>query len=210
MIDRQERLADLVGGPVSRETLEHLETFENLLRKWTRRINLVSRSTLDDVWDRHILDSAQLFPLAPPDASSWCDLGSGAGFPGLVVALLARDLRPDLQVSLVEADGRKAEFLRTVLRETGIEAHVIVARIEDVAAQGATVLSARALAPLSQLLAHAERHLATHGVALFPKGATHAEELRAALAFRDFRCEKIPSKTDPEAVIFRISELTRA
>lgn len=195
---------------VSRETLDRLRTYAGLLEKWNPRINLVSRATLGSLWTRHFLDSAQLLDLAPAGAGHWCDLGSGGGFPGLVIAILGGDRRPGLRVTLIEADRRKAAFLRTVARETGTAATILDARIEAAPAQAADVVSARALAPLAPLLSLADRHLAPGGSALFPKGARYREELREALELWTFRCENLRSQTDPDAVILRISELSRA
>ena len=151
-----------------------------------------------------------MLDLAPPDAASWCDLGSGGGFPGLVVAILAAEKRPGLQVTLIEADQRKAAFLRTVLRETGVAAQVIDARIEETPPQSSDVVSARALAPLAALVDLARRHLSPQGVCIFPKGARHAEEIADALELWRFDCETVPSRTDEAAVILKISELSRA
>lgn len=199
----------LAGLDVSRETSGRLERFAALLEKWNAAINLVARSTLADLWDRHILDSAQVFALCPEGARHWADLGSGGGFPGLVVAILAAELRPELRVTLVESDVRKATFLMAAARDCGVSAQVLARRIEAVPPLGADVLSARALAPLDKLLAHAERHLAPGGVALFPKGAQHAAELSEALARWRFRSEKHPSRTDPDSVILKIGEIAR-
>lgn len=194
---------------VSRETEARLDAFVALLGRWSGAINLVSRATLAEVWTRHILDSGQLFALAPAGARHWADLGSGAGFPGLVIAILAAETAPDLLVTLVESDQRKAAFLGTVARETGLSPRIEARRIEEVPPLGADVLSARALAPLPQLLAHAERHLAPGGLALFPKGAGHAAEIAESLERWRFSVQKHPSRTDPEAVILAIGEIER-
>ena len=135
---------------VSRETVERLETHVALLCKWNPRINLVAASTLAEVWTRHVADSAQLWPLRPPGARLWLDLGSGAGFPGLVVAALAAEEAPDLRVRLVESDARKAAFLATVAREADLPAEVLVERWQRLPPQAADVVSARALAPLDR------------------------------------------------------------
>ena len=194
---------------VSRETLERLEIYVALLRRWSPKINLVSKATLGDAWTRHLLDSAQILDLAPRNAGAWADLGSGGGFPGAVVAILAAELRPGLSVTLVEADQRKAAFLRTVSRETGVSIAVVAKRIESVPALNADVVSARALAPLTDLLAFAERHLAPGGLAVFPKGAKAKEEITAALESWRFRCETHPSQTDKEAVVLTIGDIER-
>ncbi len=193
---------------VSRETTERLAIHANLLRKWNPKINLVSSDTLEALEARHIEDSAQVLSLAPENARSWVDLGSGAGFPGLVVAALAAERKPALSVALIEADLRKATFLRTVAREAGLQVTVLAERIEEAAPQGADVVSARALAPLPKLLPLAARHMGEGGIGLFHKGARHAEETRAALALWRFRCETVASKTDAAAVIMKISELS--
>lgn len=193
---------------VSRETMARLESYAALLRKWNSRINLVSPRTLDDLWTRHFLDSAQLLRLAGP-GTRWADLGSGGGFPGAVVAILAADLRPELKIILVEADQRKATFLRTVLRETGVSGDVLSARIEDIEPLKADILSARALAPLDRLLAYAERHLAPSAEALFPKGENVEAEIAEALEHWRFRCKRYPSITDANSTVLSIGEITR-
>lgn len=193
---------------VSRETAEKLAHFADLLRKWNPRINLVARSTIDDLWTRHIVDSLQVLEQAPEDVPHWVDLGSGGGFPGLVAAICAQDFGI-AQVTLIESDQRKSAFLRTVLRETGSPGNVIAARIEAVEPQQATLLSARALADLTTLLGFVERHLSPGGVALFPKGKNWREEVQTARADWDFEYDAIPSKTDPQAVILKIEGLSR-
>lgn len=191
---------------VSRETLEQLDTYAALLEKWNPRINLVSRATLRDLWHRHFLDSAQLADLIPSGPTIWADIGSGGGFPGLIVALI----RPDTEMTLVESDQRKAAFLNTVIRATNAPAKVISRRIEDAAPLNADVISARALAPLKDLLSLAHQHLKPTGTAIFPKGATHAAETKEALEQWTYRCETTPSKTDPDAVLLKIAEIQRA
>lgn len=199
---------EMVGQlSVSRETFERLETYADLLTKWTQRINLVSKNTLADLWDRHIVDSAQLFQLAPEGAIKWVDLGSGGGFPGLVVAIIAKELAPDMHVTLVESDQRKCAFLRTVARETKVSCSVKAARIEAVEPQEADVLSARALADLSQLLGFADRHLREGGICLFPKGLTWQKEVDGARESWLFEVEKFMSETDENAVVLKVEEI---
>ncbi len=194
---------------VSRETRDRLEIYAKLLAKWNPKINLVAASTLPDLWSRHFQDSAQLLEISQKDAESWGDLGSGGGFPGLVIAILARELRPGLRVTCVESDHRKAAFLQTVVRETGLDAGVIVGRIENITPLNADVMSARALAPLSRLLDFAERHLAQGGEALFLKGAGYQKELKEALDRWTFRLDTYPSKTNSDATVLKIGELQR-
>lgn len=202
----KEAKAPLAG--VSRETVERLHRLEALLHKWNPAINLVSRSTLANAWDRHILDSAQLFTLAPAEAMSWVDLGSGGGFPGLVVACLAADLRPGMTVTLIESDRRKATFLQQAARDLGLKPGIIVQRIEEATPQGASVVSARALAALPLLLSLAHRHLGAGGLCLFPKGANWREEVEAARKDWHFDLATHPSETDPMAVILAVKALS--
>ncbi len=199
----------LAGRDVSRETSERLALFELLVRKWNPAINLVARSTLDDLRGRHFIDSAQIFDLAPTTARRWADLGSGGGFPGMIVAILAATERPHLSVTLVESDQRKAAFLAAAVRELGISVEILAARIEAIPPLGADTLSARALAPLGTLLVHAARHLAPDGIAIFPKGANHQAELDQALEHWAFSYQKEPSKTDAAGVILTIGGITR-
>ncbi|MBV7411015.1 16S rRNA (guanine(527)-N(7))-methyltransferase RsmG [Maritimibacter sp. DP1N21-5] len=193
---------------VSRETLERLDVYADLLAKWNPKINLVSKGTMSELWTRHFLDSAQVFELAPV-ADHWLDIGTGGGFPGVVVAIIGAHQRPELKVTCVESDQRKATFLRTVLRETGVLGTVLATRVEDLAPQGADIISARALAPLSMLLGYAKRHLKPEGVALFPKGAEHQKEINDALETWSFHADKIPSRTNPDAVVLRIGDIER-
>lgn len=194
---------------VSRETEERLGIFQGLLAHWTTRINLVSRTTLEDLWRRHILDSAQLLRHAPENWRRWADLGAGGGLPGVVIAILARETTGPRDIVLVESDARKAAFLRTALREVDVEAGVLNQRIEATSPLAADVVSARALAPLPRLLGLAAPHFAEGGVALFPKGRNADAELQEALDRWTFACEKIPSDTDHEAVILKIGDLKR-
>lgn len=194
---------------VSRETLERLEIYAALLRKWNPSINLVSKTTLPDLWTRHMADSAQVFDLGKEDAGFWVDLGTGGGFPGLVVAILAVERRPELETTCVESDLRKATFLRTVVRETGLRTKVLPARIEELSPLQASILSARALAPLPQLLSFAERHLAPHGEAIFLKGTEHEAEIAESLETWSFRVNTYPSKTNPGAAVLKIGDIER-
>ncbi len=144
-----------------------------------------------------------------PAGERWLDLGSGGGLPGLVIAILAADERPSLTVTLVESDQRKAAFLATAARETGIRATILTDRIETIADQNADILSARALAPLPRLLDLSARHMAPGATALFHKGARHDDELRDALAHWRFSFKKHPSLTDPSATILALTGVSR-
>ena len=197
-----------VAFGVSRETMARLERHLALLEQWNPRINLVSRASLADAWTRHFADSAQLWRLRPPGAHVWLDLGSGAGFPGLVVAAMAADSEP-LEVHLVESDQRKAAFLATVVRETGVRATVHAERAEAMPALGADVVSARALAPLDTLLGLSEKHRRPGGIGLFPKGASVHKEIAEAAVHWHFDHAIHPSLTDPRAAIVEIGATRR-
>ena len=193
---------------VSRETSESLQAYCDLVQKWTRKINLISSQSISDIWNRHIVDSAQIFDLAPP-TGHWVDLGSGGGFPGIVVAILSKGAGQDRRVTLVESDQRKCTFLRTAIRELELPATVVMGRIEDVEPLEAMVLSARALANLDVLFEFCERHLSPEGTALFPKGSSWQSELDDARAQWSCSCEPIRSRTNAEAAILKIKDITR-
>lgn len=202
--------AFLSARPVSRETLSRLEAYHALLVRWNSTINLIAPTSLAAAWSRHFLDSAQVFDLASDVVKgSWVDVGSGGGFPGMVAAILAAHERPDLGFALVESDQRKAAFLRTVARQTGANPRVLTDRAENLSRMQADILSARAVAPLEDLLAFAARHLRPGGYALFPKGARHSEEIARALEKWRFTYEKHRSITDPDAVVLKIGEISR-
>ena len=191
------RLVEVVGHDVSRETLEKLERYEELLRADSGKQNLVSSSTLDSLWDRHILDSAQLVKFAPAAGSAWADIGSGAGLPGVVVAILVTG-----PVLLVEPRRLRAEFLERTVAELGLGSRVAVAstKVEKVA--GAfDVITARAVADLDKLM-RISTHLSTRKTLwVLPKGRVAESEL--ARARRNWHCEaeSVPSCTDPESRI---------
>jgi len=195
---------------VSRETAERLDLYSALLQKWNPRINLVSRASLDSLRTRHFADSAQLYDLVDHPTDHWADLGSGGGFPGLVIAILAQETGSPARVTLVESDARKAAFLATVIRETGARAEVLTGRIEAITPLGANVVSARALADLTTLLSYAARHLSAAGAALFPKGQTWQEELKAAQSAWHFDFRVVKSKTETGPVILHLRGLSRA
>jgi len=195
---------------VSRETLHRLDAYVALLAKWNKAINLIGRSTLPDVWARHLTDSAQVFALLPNGAKTWADLGSGGGLPGLVVAIMAHEPHPDLQVTCVESDQRKATFLRSAVRELGLNTSVVAKRIEAIPDIGADVISARALAPLTNLLSLTHRHLGTEGRAIFLKGSSYLQEIEEAKHEWAFDIQAIPSKTDQESAVLILGGIRRA
>lgn len=190
------------------ESLDKLKRYQALLFKWQKAVNLVSPATLNEAWERHFLDSAQVADYLPERAVTLADLGSGAGFPGLVLAML----RPDLDVHLIESDDKKGQFLKTVSRETSTPVTVHTVRIESAHdAVKPDVVTARALAALDKLLTlcwpWAEENQALQMV--FMKGEKADEEIAAARAAFDFTCETSSSATDGKAKILRISSLQK-
>ncbi len=182
--------------------------FEQIIKRWNPKINLVSKSSLAHLWTRHIADSIQVFRCTG-FVEHWVDIGSGGGFPGLIIAILAADEAPNMKVTLIESDQRKSAFLRTAARECSVKATVLTERIEMVTPQAADVLSARALADLSTLLEFSERHLSSEGIALFPKGASWKKEVDNARQQWQFDAEQVTSLTEQEAVILKIREVAR-
>ncbi len=191
---------------LSQAEREALDLYASMLVRWNRKINLVSKQTLEDLWRRHMLDSAQLMAFLPgrrgDGALKLADLGSGGGFPGMVLAILGAG-----EVHLVESDQRKAAFLREVSRETGAGAVIHVARIEDLAPLGADCVTARALAPLPKLLGYVHRHLAPEGRALLLKGKGREGELTSAREAWSMRLSERPSRSDPDGGILLIEGL---
>jgi 16S rRNA (guanine527-N7)-methyltransferase len=192
---------------VSRETLARLERHAALLAKWQKRINLVGRESLRDLWRRHMLDSAQLVPLLPERTRSVADIGSGAGFPGLVLAIMGVP-----EVHLIEADARKCAFLGEAVRVTETAASVRIhrGRVEDLDPWPVDVVVARAVAPLTRLLDYAEPFLRGGTVGLFPKGAGVEEELTRSRETWTMTVERFPSVSDPSGTILRLGNITRA
>ena len=188
---------------VSRETQERLEAYVALLTKWNAKINLVGPSTLPDVWRRHILDSAQIHDRVAP-AGVLIDLGSGAGLPGLILAIMGGP-----QVHLIESDARKCAFLHEAARVTGTAVTIHNKRIEAVPPIEADVVTARALAPLAQLLDHAVRFLKPAGKCVFLKGARQADELTEARKTWHMSVTERPSLSDPSGVILELESPAR-
>ncbi len=205
------RQLDLPCGPnVSRETVERLELFEELVARWTTKINLISKATSGDIWNRHIVDSAQIYHLAPVGFTHWADFGSGGGFPAVVVAAMAAEFSPDARFTMLESDQRKSVFLRTAIRELGLNAEVISKRIDEVSPLEADVISARALASLGKLLLFADLHLSDGGICIFPKGRGAEDEIVDARQDWRFELRQTQSMTDISAQILTIKELKSA
>jgi 16S rRNA (guanine527-N7)-methyltransferase len=193
---------------VSRETLGRLKLYVNLLGDWNARMNLVSAKSLGDVWRRHVWDSAQLMAFIPTEAKSLVDLGSGAGFPGLVLAILLAE-RGGFRTVLYEAILKKCRFLEEVARRVGVEVEIRTARIEAAKPERFDLVTARACAPLSQLLSYAALFQGRNTRNLFLKGQSVGAELTDAREVWDMRIEQHPSRSDPSGVILDIRELRR-
>jgi len=194
---------------VSRETIDRLRIYERLLIRWNEKINLVSRSTIPVIWHRHFADSAQLWQFVSNKTSLWLDFGSGAGFPSLVNAVIAKEKHPELKFLLVESDHRKCAFLSSVVRELDLSVMVDSSRIESLVPQEADIISARAVAPLNQLLDYSYRHCHKNSILLFPKGVNHESELTKAQTHWHIDVGMIRSLTDSSSVILRIEGFTR-
>ncbi|WP_296746412.1 16S rRNA (guanine(527)-N(7))-methyltransferase RsmG [Mesorhizobium sp.] len=198
------------AGPVSRETFERLQAFEQLFLKWNRSINLAAPSTLDDVWRRHILDSAQLARIAPA-AKRWVDLGSGGGFPGLVLGFLLAE-RPGASIDLVESNRKKASFLQSIIGQFGFPARVLAKRIDDSYSlvSEPEIVTARALAALPDLLDLSAPWLTKGARALFHKGRDYRAEVEESAHRWAFDLVEHSSMTDPHGVILEITDLRPA
>jgi 16S rRNA (guanine527-N7)-methyltransferase len=202
-----DRRAALRLVPVSRETEDRLAIFVKLLDRWRHKTNLISNSTFPSVWTRHIADSAQLIALAP-EAKRWLDMGSGAGFPGLVIAIQLADV-PGAIVHCIESDGRKCAFLREAARATGAAAAIHPARVEaiDPGGPGAVdAVTARAFAPLPLTLKLARPWMARGAIAVFPRGESVKDQIAASPEASAYAIETLPSVVNPKAAILRIRQ----
>jgi 16S rRNA (guanine527-N7)-methyltransferase len=188
---------------VSQETLGRLKAYADMLVDWNARHNLVAKSTLPDLWQRHMWDSAQLAALIPENARSLADLGSGAGFPGLVLAVL----RPELAVTLHEATTKKCAFLHAAAERIGLHVTIENARMEDQPKRPFDIITARACAPLPLLLDYAHRFTGPNSVCLFLKGQNVGSELTDAHKYWNMKVSQVPSQTDPSGAIVTVREL---
>jgi 16S rRNA (guanine527-N7)-methyltransferase len=200
-----DRAAALGLVPVSRETLARLDRFVATLLTWQKRINLIAPGSVSEIWTRHVADSLQLLSLAPA-ARVWLDLGSGGGFPGLAIACALAET-PGARVHLIESNGKKAAFLREAVRITGVSAIVHHARIEQMGtklAEHIDLVTARAVAPLNDLLGLAEPWMKRGAQAFFPKGQDVGAELTEASKYWNIEAVLVTSKTDPRARIVKV------
>ncbi|MBX3584072.1 MAG: 16S rRNA (guanine(527)-N(7))-methyltransferase RsmG [Rhizobiaceae bacterium] len=201
-----------VAGPVSRETFELLKQFESLFQLWARRINLVAPSTLDDVWRRHILDSAQLWPFLLRSGSNVLDLGSGAGFPGLVLAILVKGEEVPGTISLVDSNRKKTSFLQNVVGTLSLPAKIYGKRIESVSREVMDTphfVTARALTSLDSLLSLSAPWLTRGARGLFHKGRDYQREIEESAHQWQFDLVKHASKIDDESVVLEVINLKR-
>ena len=194
---------DLLDMDVSRETINNLKQFAKLVENWGKSINLVSKHSLPHIWQRHISDSAQIAKMIKPQ-KNWVDLGSGGGFPALVLAILFKEKSPETRITMIESDQRKAAFLLSCSQKLCLNTRVIQKRIEKSEQQNAQVISARALADLSTLIGYAQYHLSPNGKCLFLKGKSYKKEIEIARKEWFFNCKIWPSITNEESAILEI------
>ena len=207
-----DRVATAMGGmtqPVSRETLSRLEIFDDHLVAWSGHTNLVARSTLGDRWRRHYADSLQLYPLFPKKVEHVLDLGSGAGFPGMVLAIMLAELQPQATITLVDSTAKKTRFLSEIIEKTSLtQTFVEAVRIEQFKPRHrADLVTARALSPLPKLLELVHPLMAKRARCLFLKGKRYREELMEAKCLWQLQAIPHNSRTDPEAAILEITDL---
>lgn len=193
---------------VTDRVLEDFQAWHRLLLQWNAKINLVSKNAVERFWFRHALDSWQITRHVPTcNISTILDLGSGGGFPGLALAIAAKHQPDTAEVTLVESAGKKASFLRTVIRELDLPATVKSERVETLPHEAHDIISARAFAPLPELLDYAYPFWSDATTGLFLKGQSFEEEIRQAQKKWSFVVDLIPSKTDPEARLLKLTEL---
>lgn len=192
---------------VSRETLSKLEVYHSSLLEWQNKFNLVSKNSLDDAWNRHFIDSIQLVEYIPDDAKSLIDMGSGAGFPGMVLAILLNERTPYLKVTLVESITKKTLYLNHVKETASVKVEIINGRVEQIKNRKFDVVTSRAMTSLIDLLDYAYPFLNKKGVCVFPKGKSWNEEVNIAKNKWNFNFEVFDSKTSEEGKIILIRNL---
>ena len=192
---------------VSRETLYSFYEYETLLSKWNEKINLVSKNTLVDIWERHFLDSGQIIEHVEASGKRWVDVGSGAGFPGLVVALLLRDRKIDCDLVLVEKNSKKGFFLNEVIRKLNLSVEVVNDNIDNLEPLNADILTARAFSELNNLIEIAFRHRKKEGICLFLKGENYRIELDKTLNYWFFDYDIVDSLSSSSGKIIRVKKI---
>ena len=192
---------------VSRETLKGFYEYKTLLSKWNEKINLVSKNTLVDIWERHFLDSGQIIEHVEASGKRWVDVGSGAGFPGLVVALLLRDRKIDCNLVLVEKNQKKVLFLNEVIRKLNLNVKVVNNNIYTLEPLNADILTARAFSELNNLIEIAFRHRKKEGICLFLKGENYRIELDKTLNYWFFDYDIVDSLSSSSGKIIRVKKI---
>ena len=192
---------------VSHETFDRLQKYLSLLNEWQAKFNLVSKNSLESAWQRHFQDSMQLFSLLPQQGVVY-DFGSGAGFPGMVLAVMAAEKTPYLKFKLIESIKKKTLYLNEVKKITGISnVEVLNKRIEDIPAEAADVITSRAMASLSDLLNYAQKFCTSKTKCIFLKGKSYADEIAEAEKLWKFKAEVLPSQESDEGVILIITDI---
>jgi 16S rRNA (guanine527-N7)-methyltransferase len=202
-----EKEAFLDAFPVSYETRDNLLYYEKMLIEWNEKFNLIAPSTIEHIWSRHFLDSAQLMPFIPNHAKTLADMGAGAGFPGLVLAIMAKETQRDLHIIEIESTGKKADFLQAVTDQLKLNVTIRRSRIEDIRDIKADIITARALKALPDLLKYANYLLNKDTLCVFLKGKTVAEELTQASKYWTFTSEIHPSRSDDSGSVLILTHL---
>lgn len=194
---------------VSRETIQKLKEYQSILVDWQNKMNLVSKSSLADAWNRHFLDSAQLFQYIPQNATSLIDFGSGAGFPGLVLTIIAEEKTPYLKITLVESIKKKTLFLNDVITKLGLKVTVENRRIEDMIKNKYDVITSRAMCSTTKLLSYSLNFCNPETVCVFPKGRTYGEELQQAEQQFNFTCNIKDNQFSEDGKILLITNIRK-
>lgn len=194
---------------VSRETVGNLKTFQDMVLEWNARFNLISKSSADNIWERHILDSVQLFQYLNKEEKILYDFGSGAGFPAVVLAIIAKDLMPDLRITLIESIGKKATFLTEVNKELNLNMRILPERIEKLTLPIADIITSRAMASLEKLLQYAKPFCSKKTKLLFLKGEKWQEEVKTAEQKWQFDYQSYPSETNENGRVLLIKNIRR-
>ncbi|MDR3425217.1 MAG: 16S rRNA (guanine(527)-N(7))-methyltransferase RsmG [Alphaproteobacteria bacterium] len=203
----QEQQTFLDAYPVPHETIHRLTAYQDMLISWNEKFNLVAASTLPHIWMRHFLDSAQLMSFIPDTASTLADMGTGAGFPGLVLAIMAQGKNKNLHIHAIESTGKKADFLQAVVDELKLNVTIRRERVEAIADLKADIITARALKPLPELLKYANRLIHKDSLCLFLKGKSLSEELTQARKYWTFDAETHQSQSDESGSVLVLREL---
>ena len=193
---------------VSHDTCKLFEIYYHTLLFWNQKFNLVSRKSIDMSWERHFLDSAQLWFFLPKKAKLWLDFGSGAGFPGLVIGVISKELKPNLKVVLVEKNKKKANFLNDIVNKIGLNVEIFSRDVKSIEPQRADVISSRAFGNLDQLLKISYLHKNKNTISLFPKGVNFLKEIESSKKNWNYDLEKIRNIIDYKSYILKIRNIT--